>query len=208
MPNPLNTVHPNPSVFFGNLNSPVHFKGKEIRTPFDFNPRLALLAFEVVRAWSDVENRRLDFYMSILGRQNEHAKIAFLSLDSESAKNKSIRAVAENSLSPDLLGKFEKLQKFAKSTQRTRNRICHWTWGYSLSISDGFLLGDPRKRALDRTFPHSSIFVYKESDFRDACNKSEKIAYLYGIFSDVVANHPVNHDGKLERILEDAAELR
>lgn len=150
MPNPISNVNPSADIVLGNVG---------MGSPFNHNPELALLAMDVVRTWADVENFRLNFYMEILGRNNEHAKAAFLALDGETSKNQSIRAVAERALSGDLLKVFSAVQKLSKRVQKTRNRICHWTWGYSPQIEDGFLLVDPKATAPEGDLRTNLIYV-------------------------------------------------
>lgn len=198
MPNPISKVHPNASIMLGNVG---------MGSPLNHNPELALYAMDVVRTWSDVENFRLNFYMEILGRNNEHAKAAFLALDSESAKNQSIRAVAERALSGDLLKVFGAVQKLSKRIQKTRNRICHWTWGFSPQIEDGFLLVDPKATAPEGDLRTHLIYVYKKADFVAAIQESERLAGYYQTFRFIVMGHVANREGKLEKQLLETDEL-
>lgn len=176
-------------------------------SPLNHNPELALYAMDVVRTWSDVENFRLNFYMEVLGRNNEHAKAAFLALDSESAKNQSIRAVAERALSGDLLKVFGAVQKLSKRIQKTRNRICHWTWGFSPQIEDGFLLVDPKATAPEGDLRTDLIYVYKKTDFLTAIQESERLAGYYQTFRFIVMDHVANREGRLEKELIENKEL-
>lgn len=199
MPNPLSAVHPSPSIMLGNVG---------MGSPLNHNPELALYAMEVVRTWSDVENFRLNLFMEILGRENEHAKIAFLALEADSAKNASIRAVAERALGPDMMRVFTAVQKIAKRHQKTRNRICHWTWGYSPDIVDGFLLVDPKAIAPDDTLRHHLIYVYKKSDFEDTIRGNERVAGYMQTMRFITMGHVANNDGQLENELLETEEIR
>lgn len=199
MPNPISKVNPNASIMLGNVG---------MGSPLNHNPELALYAMDVVRTWSDVENFRLNFYMEILGRNNEHAKAAFLALDSESAKNQSIRAVAERALAGELLKVFAAVQALSKRVQKTRNRICHWTWGYSPEIKDGFLLVDPRATAPEGDLRTHLIYVYKKPDFVAAIQESERLAGYYQTFSFIMMGHVANREGQLEKKLLETVELK
>jgi len=198
VPNPLSRVNPKASIILGNVG---------MGSPLNHNPELALYALDVVRTWSDVENFRLNFYMEILGRNNEHAKAAFLALDSESAKRQSILAVAERALSGDLLKVFRAVQNLSKTVQKTRNRVCHWTWGYSHQIEDGFLLVDPKATAPEGDLRTQLIYVYKRQDFVKAIAESERLAGYYQTFRFIVMGHVANRDGKLEKQLLNTPEL-
>lgn len=198
VPNPISKVHPNAKIILGNAG---------MGSPIEHNPQLALYALDVVRSWSDVENFRLNFYMEILGRNNEHAKAAFLALDSESAKNQSIRAVAARTLSEDLLKVFTAVQRLSKTVQRTRNEICHWTWGYSPQIDDGFLLVDPKAQAPEGDLRKNLIYVYKKQDFVNAIQASERLAGYFATFRFIVMGHLANRNGELESELRNTKEL-
>jgi hypothetical protein len=199
MPNPISRVNPNASILLGNVG---------MGSPLKHNPELALCAMDVVRTWSDVESFRLKFYMEVLGRNNEHAKAAFLALDSDSAKNQSIRAVAERALSSELLQVFSAVQLLSKRVQKTRNRICHWTWGFSPQIKDGFLLVDPKATAPEGDLRTHLIYVYKKPDFLTSIQESERLAGYYGTFQSIVMGHSANGEGELEKKLLETPELR
>ena len=199
MPNPISRVHPNASINLGNVG---------MGSPLSHNPELAIYALEVVRTWSDVENFRLEFYMEILGRNNENAKVAFLALDGESAKNQSISAVADLASSGDMLKVFRAIQRLGKTVQKTRNRVCHWTWGFSPQIEDGFLLVDPKAMAPEGDLRSHLIYVYKKQDFIDAVKASERLAGYFQSLKFIVMGHVANRDGSLERDLVNTEEIK
>jgi hypothetical protein len=189
MPNPLNRVNPKASILLGNVG---------MDSPLNHNPELALYAMDVVRTWSDVENFRLGLYMEILGKNNENARVAFLALDSEGSRSRSINAVAERAFQGDVLKAYFAVQKYAKKFQKTRNKVCHWTWGFSPQIKDGFLLVDPNASDPEGVLRKHLVYVFKKEDFVEAIKGNQIVAGLYHTLKFICMGHVANRDGELE----------
>ncbi len=107
-----------------------------------------------------------------------------------------------------MLSVFDAIQKLAKRFQKTRNRICHWTWGFSPQISDGFLLLDPKAQAPDGDIRRNLIYVYREADFDEAISGNERVAGYMMTLRFIVMGHVANRDGRLETELKNQPEIK
>jgi hypothetical protein len=105
MPQPLSKVRP---------GAPFNmcFAGDR---PTNHNPRLGLLAVEGIISWTNVENFLLNAYTTLLGGQYETASIAYLALETQSAKTAVIQAVARKKLEVDKLEILNAILKRVKT---------------------------------------------------------------------------------------------
>ena len=85
----------------------------------------------------------LDMYVELMGGPKETAAIAYLSIEIQSAKIAIINAVARDKLEPRYFQLLTDIFSIAKTAQKTRDKIAHWTWGYSKQLPNAFLLANP-----------------------------------------------------------------
>ena len=155
MPQPISRVVPNASIVLGNVGD----------RPLARHPDLALLAIEAISSWSNVENFLLKLFVQLFGGTESLATNVFLSLENQSAKTAALNAAALTVFQDgaEEYRVFRAILAIAKTNEKDRNKLAHWTWGDSPNIPDGVLLVDPRASIaeLDR----SKVYVYKEKDF-------------------------------------------
>jgi hypothetical protein len=130
-----------------------------------------------------------------MGGSQDLAAVSFLAQETQSAKKAAIDAVAKYVLDEKLFQLLQAILKASKPGQSGRDKLAHWTWGYSPSIPDGFLLADPRKKhtALDK----SLIYVYKKQDFFDIIKLNDDLCGFGLSFSDILSGHPANKEDEL-----------
>jgi hypothetical protein len=167
MPQPISRVRPDANIRMA-------IAGER---PLTHNPRIGLLAMEAIISWSNVEAFMLKMYQQLLGGPNEIAAVAYLALEAQSAKIAMIHAVARHKLEAKYYDLLQAILRCVRTGQRHRDKLAHWTWGYSPQLPDGFLLRDPKStNDLDR----DNIFVYKEADFVNIIENNDKLC-RYGL---------------------------
>jgi hypothetical protein len=99
----------------------------------------------------------------------------YVGLETQSAKTNAITVAADSLLieRPDELRALKALIKIAKTHQKSRNKLAHWVWGYSVQLPTALLLMDPKKNA--GRPGKSDIFVYNETDFKAQINANETL---------------------------------
>jgi hypothetical protein len=189
MPQPLSLVRSDASIFIGNAGMPV----------FDHNPTLGLLAMEAIASWSNVENFLLGLYLELLGGAGDRAAIAYLAIETQSAKTQAIRAVAQNVLSSENFELLTAILAVAKTSQKSRDKLAHHVWGFSPNLSDALLLIDPRvaARQPERDDYRKNVMVYRESDFRGAIDTNNRICGWGLSLRFILMGHPANRDNQL-----------
>ena len=198
MPQPLSRVLPNAGVVFGNAGD----------RPLTRHPELAVLAIEAIASWSNVEGFMLRLFMQLLGGNESLAASVFLALENQSSKTSAINAAAATTLSdrPAELAVLRAILAIAKSNEKDRNKLAHWTWGDSPEIPDGLLLVDPRASLgqLDR----SEVYVYRAADFQRIIGANDRLCG-YGLsFNFILRGHAANRDDGLLVELEAEPEIR
>jgi len=198
MPQPLSRVLPKASVIIGNAGD----------RPLLRHPDLAVLAIEAIASWSNVESFMLNMFTQLFGGHESLATDIYLSLENQSAKTAAINAAANNVLmeKPEELAVLRAIIAIAKSNEKSRNKLAHWTWGDSPNIADGVLLLNPKSSIgeLDK----SGIYVYKEADFTSIIEANDRLCG-YGLqFNFILNNHVANREGKLLIQLQETQEIK
>ncbi len=187
MPQPLSRINPNAGVVIGNAGD----------RPLSRHPELAVLALEAIASWSNVEAFMLRLFIQLLGGNESLAASVYLALEGQSAKTATIRAAAEKALEarPAERGVLEAVLGIAKSNERDRNKLAHWTWGDSPAIPDAVLLVDPRATLaeLDR----SEVFVYRAQNFQSITRANDRLCGFGLQLKFVLAGHVADRDGRL-----------
>ncbi|MFC3642503.1 hypothetical protein [Aquibium oceanicum] len=200
MPQPLSRVNPNASVMVGNAGIPV----------FHHNPSLGLLAMESIATWSNVENFLLGLYLELLGGASDRAAIAYLAIETQSAKTQAIRAVAQSVLNEDHFELLAAILKVAKTAQKSRDKLAHHIWGFSPNLPDALLLVDPRAlaRRLDPREFGDDVMVYRQPDFMSIIDINNRVCGWGLSLRFIVTGHPANHEGELYAQLCAEPEIR
>lgn len=176
------------------------------------NPKLGLLGMEVIASWSNVESFLMRFYIELLGGAADLAATAYLALEARSARSAVITAVARARLDADHVRLLEAILAVAKSAQRGRDRIAHWTWGYSRDIPDAVLLADPKDLHSDpdprADIPREKVLVYKQPDFEELIRANDRLCGFCLRFLFILQNHPSSTDGQLFARLSMEPEIR
>ena len=189
MPQPLSRIKPGANIAIGNAGTPI----------FDHNPHLALLAMEGIASWSNVENFLLGLYLELLGGAGERAAIAYLAIETQSAKTQAIRAVAQNVLDGKHFSLLAAVLAVAKTAQKSRDKLAHHIWGYSPDLPDALLLIDPKSMAR-RQEPREmreDVMVYRERDFADIIELNHRICRWGQSIRFILIDHPGNREGRL-----------
>ena len=198
MPQPLSRVVPNAGVILGNAGD----------RPLARHAELAILAIEAVASWSNVEGFLLRLFMQLLGGNESLAASVFLALENQSSKTSAINAAAASALTdrPAELAVLRAILSIAKTNEKDRNKLAHWTWGDSPNVPDGLLLVDPRASLgeLDR----SEIYVYKAIDFQRIIEANDRLCGFGLRFNFILRGHVANRDDRLLVELEAEPEIR
>lgn len=176
MPQPLSKAHPRANVI--------------LRTDLALNhrPHLAVLAIRSIAAYSHVEQTLMLLFVELAGGSSADAAAIYLAMDTAKAKANAIRVLSERKLSTTHQSFLNSILKLAKSKEKERNKIAHWTWSISPEISDGLLLIDPRTTASGND-SEDCIFVYKERDFVDLIDGCNQICGFGATMKLIISKH-------------------
>jgi hypothetical protein len=167
------------------------------------NPKACLLALEVITTWSHFESFMLGTYVKIMGGKHEDAAHAYLAVEIQSAKIAMINAVARRKLDPRYCELLSDIISVAKSSQKTRDKLAHWIWGFSPELPNAFLLVNPKDwetrkgirlengRVVGR---HDGIYVFTEDDFLKALAVNNRLCDFGIRFHMMLAVHVSEQD--------------
>jgi hypothetical protein len=189
MPQPLSRVMPGASVIMCNAGD----------RPLKHNPELGLLAMEAIISWSNVERFMLNMYLELMGGSQDLAAVSFLAQETQSAKKAAINAVAKHVLDEKCFELLQAILEASKPGKSGRDKLAHWTWGYSPNIPDGFLLADPRNTHTD--LDKNLIYVYKKQDFLNIIKLNDELCGFGLRFRWMLTGHIANKEDKLYREL-------
>ncbi|MBI2988514.1 MAG: hypothetical protein HYY45_17270 [Deltaproteobacteria bacterium] len=132
----------------------------------------------------------------------------FLSLQNQSAKSAASDAAATTVLRDrdDELRVLRAILAIAKTNEKERNKLTHWTWGESPHIPDALLLVDPR--ASIGELNRSDIYVYKAQDFRTIIEANDRLCGFGLQFNFILNGHVANRDGGLLKKLMAEQEIQ
>ncbi|MCO6388642.1 hypothetical protein [Aliihoeflea sp. 40Bstr573] len=166
---------------------------------FDKNPALGLLAMEAIASWSNVENFLLGLYLELLGGAGDRAAIAYLAIETQSAKTQAINAVARSVLSDEHSRLLAAILAVAKTSQKSRDKLAHHVWGFSPDLPAALLLIDPRVAARE-TEPEEyrkHVMVYRELDFREIIDLNNRICGWGLDLRFILMGHVANGNGAI-----------
>ncbi|MCA0029134.1 hypothetical protein LB562_32330 [Mesorhizobium sp. B263B1A] len=147
------------------------------------NPTLAPYAMEVIAAFSGVEQNMLRIFLRLAGGNETDATTMYMALDGDGPKTAVFKALAKQKLEAAALEMFNALLKKVGSVRKERNKIAHWSWGFSPNLPDDLLLMDSRCL----TIASDKIFVYTKRDFEDLANRIHVVSTCCSRFSHIVA---------------------
>ena len=152
---------------------------------------------EALASWCNVEGFLLRLFIELFGGHGALAAEVFLSLQNQSAKSAAIDAAATSVLSGrnDELRVLRAILAIAKTNEKDRNKLAHWTWGESPSIPDALLLVDPRATIGEMNL--SDIYVYKAQDFNTIIGANDRLCGFGLEFKFILNGHVANRDGRL-----------
>lgn len=187
MPQQLSRVLPNASIIIGNAGD----------RPLARHPEIAVLALEAIASWSNVEAFLLQLFMQLLGGNESLAASVYLALDGQSAKTNAIKGAAANALRDrqQELALLEAILAIAKTNEKDRNKLAHWTWGDSPNLPDAVLLVDPH--AMLDNFDRSEIYVYRAQDFQSIIQANDRLCGFGLQLKFILSGHVANRDGCL-----------
>jgi hypothetical protein len=198
MPQPISRVNPRANIAIANAGD----------RPLLRHPDLAALAIEAIASWSNVESFLFNMFIELLGGNESVAANIYLSLENQSAKNAALNAAAETQLKEkaEEYAVFKAIMSIAKTNEKSRNKLAHWTWGDSTNIDDAILLINPR--SLINGLDKSEVFLYKERDFTSITEANDRLCG-YGLeFNFILKNHVANRDGALLLKLQNTPEIQ
>lgn len=187
MPQPLSSFNPNAGVVIGNAGD----------RPLARHPELAVLALEAIASWSNVEAFMLRLFMQLLGGNESLAASVYLALSGQTAKTAAINAAAAKALEGKQaeFNVLEAILSVAKTNEKDRNKLAHWTWGDSPTIPDAVLLVDPRATIAELDL--SKVFVYKAQDFQSIIQANDRLCGFGLNLKFILSGHVANSDGRL-----------
>lgn len=191
MPQPLSRVHPGANFAIQNAGD----------RPLLRHPALAAGALEAIASWSNVEAFLLQLFIRLLGGNESLAACIYLALDTQYAKTKAIKAAADNVMRGQDRERsiLDAILSIAKTNEKDRNKLAHWTWGDSPDLPNALLLVNPRAM-LHRPDP-SEIYVYRQEDFRMLVHANDRLCSfgqrMKFILDSPVANRDASSIDKL-----------
>lgn len=192
MPQPLSRVAPESLILIGNSGD----------WPINRHPELGLLAINAISSWSNVENWLLRLFVKILGGDQSMSANIFLSLGNQTAKNAAINAAAKTLLTDqEELQVFDAIIKIAKTNEKARNKLAHWTWGDTPNVPDAVLLIDPRTTLSD--IDCKDVYVYKRVDFVSIIESNIELCSLILNFDQVLTSSDIDErKSKLQNLID------
>jgi hypothetical protein len=129
---PLSRVKPDATTTWGD------------RTTMALRPQLAMKVSQCIAQWSEIEIF-LGALLGVLLHANQQAAVAMYSgLENRAAQLRLITSAAKASVPAnhfDVLSIF--LTAVVRPVMKERDKLAHWTWGYSTDLPDSLLLSEP-----------------------------------------------------------------
>lgn len=141
----------------------------------------------------------LNLFVELFGGSQAMATTVFLSLETQSAKTAAIQAAAQKKLGTEQekLDLLRAILAIAKTNQKSRDKLAHWTWGDSLQLPDALLLIDPKNLPVVTELDYSDIYVYRDHDFREIISANDRLCGFGLNFRWVLSDHPANQNNAL-----------
>lgn len=181
------------------------------------NRYLATWAMECISAFAHLETHVQQLYFSLAGGGRSDAATNYLRHTNNRRRSEDIRRVARDVLTEERYNLCKALLHVFDNIGDDRNKLAHWTWGFTPSIPDGLLLRDPKilidhEYSTDPRLPleifheqlmarsAAGIIVWQEEDFQSLVRKIGETAGLFMSFrmliecpSDNIANRQAYH---------------
>jgi hypothetical protein len=108
-------------------------------------PRLAVMIAHCIAQWSEVEIH-LGALLAFILHANEKAAVAmYAGVENRAAQLRLIDAAAEASLRPRHYAAISALlTSIVRPAVKERDRLAHWTWGYSNELPDALVIANPQ----------------------------------------------------------------
>lgn len=129
---PLSRVHRDAHVLFGHDNTMAS------------RPQAAICVAECIAEWSNVEGMLGILLSFLLHAKAKTAMRMYTALENRAAQLRMLESAADFELGGDHRDLFHVLmEKYARPLMRTRDKLAHWSWGYSPELPDDLLLMEP-----------------------------------------------------------------
>jgi hypothetical protein len=129
---PLSHVRRNALLFFGHRDTMAN------------RPQVAVKVGDCIAEWTNIESALAVFLGLLLHTDSKTALAMYSALENRAAQMRMLEAAARSKIEPDQFDLFLIVQeKFVRPLMKTRDKLAHWTWGYSPQLPNDLLLVDP-----------------------------------------------------------------
>ncbi|WP_315738751.1 hypothetical protein [Bradyrhizobium sp. SZCCHNR1093] len=156
-------------------------------------PNVGIRTAQYIAEWSEIESL-LGLFLAMLLHANQKAVLAIWSgLENRSAQLRTISSAARATLTEDHFHVVEAIMKIdIRSSMKYRDKLAHWSWGYSDQLEDALLIREPADKltnmthfvnlqqssqVLSRDIPinFDTIYVITQSDLDRALTKLDTV---------------------------------
>ena len=131
----LSRVRPNAHILFGHDNTMAK------------RPQAAICVAECISEWSNIEGMLGILLSFLLHAKAKTAMRMYMALENRAAQLRMLESAGDSELSElseDHRDLFHVLMdKYIRPLMRTRDKLAHWSWGYSLDLPNDLLLMEP-----------------------------------------------------------------
>ncbi len=129
---PLSRVKPNAVTIWGQHDTMAK------------RPKLAMMIAHCIAQWSEIEIH-LGALLALILHANEKAAVAmYAGVENRAAQLRLIDAAAEASLPTEYYNAISVLlTAIVRPATKERDRLAHWTWGYSDELPEALLIAEP-----------------------------------------------------------------
>lgn len=183
-------------------------------------PKLAAQALQVIAVAAQVEMALSELLIQMLGAHAGPAIGMYSELSSTTAQMAAVRGAARAVLPADRLQILEIVLSIAGRAARERNRLAHWSWGYSVAWKDRLILMDPEIRRnmsvrfeiamreggttpvdASSVLDTKRILVYQSKDFEEARSRLFRAQVLVSRFAKAVSAREKEPDELFRQLL-------
>jgi hypothetical protein len=164
-------------------------------------PEVAAKVAESISEFSNLETMLPVLLAFMLSATPETALAMWGSLENRAAQLRLLDSAAKEQLDSERYDCWSVLLlKFVRSTMKERDRLAHWSWGYSIDLPDVLLLADPLEKAKAQwrstspptlaQFDRSKIYVVTIADLDRAIGRIDDAAELMQLFMKAIWPEP------------------
>jgi hypothetical protein len=107
-------------------------------------PGVAVRIAQFIADWSEAELQLGQFLGFLLHANQEAALAMYSAIDNRAAQLRIITAAAHSSLDQAHRDVFDVIMKhYIRPMMKYRDKLAHWTWGYTDEIADALLMMEP-----------------------------------------------------------------